>query len=500
MDMGPGAIPMSATFARDNVSLHPPVHMPLLRWTFGLLNRLVMLGDGAVIVLSSLVLVFGRDGTIMPISAMQALLLAVLEAAVFILVLKRLRRYRFESYERPAISVPGLIPGLIAAWSVGTLYFVTFERFGTSVGDLYLYWHVPQAVCLVLARFGSWELARQVHRRGMIRRTVVIIGANASGEAILARLQSPEQKSRYEVVHIFADIFDEHQSGTLSGVPISNDINRLGTYAQSHVVDLVIVALPVDRAIKSVTMIEDLHWIAADVVIPLDELGLHPSFARLSTIAGTATLQVLDRPLKGLLALVKMAEDYIVAAAAMLVAAPIMVLVALAIRLDSKGPIFFMQERTGFNTNSFWIYKFRTMTVDLTDDGSSGTMTRDNPRITRVGRILRRLSIDELPQLINVLQGNMSIVGPRPYVPNMLIGSEQFRDAVRNCAYRYRLKPGITGLAQASGMRSNALRSMSNAEISVEMDMKYIMTWSIWLDFQIMLRTVLVAMSGPEVF
>ena len=177
-----------------------------------------------------------------------------------------------------------------------------------------------------------------------------------------------------------------------------------------------------------------------------------------------------------------------------------MLLVAFAIKLDSKGPVFFMQERTGFNTNSFWIYKFRTMTVDPTDDGSKGTMSRDNPRITRVGGILRRLSIDEIPQLINVLYGDMSIVGPRPYVPNMLIGDEQFRDAVRNCAYRYRLKPGITGLAQSSGMRSNALRSMSNAERSVELDMKYIMNWSLWLDIKIMLRTVLVAMSGSEVF
>jgi putative colanic acid biosynthesis UDP-glucose lipid carrier transferase len=274
----------------------------------------------------------------------------------------------------------------------------------------------------------------------------------------------------------------------------------LGTYAQRNVIDLVIVALPLPRAIKSVEMIEDLHWIAADVVIPMDEFGIRPSFARLANVAGVSTLQVLHRPLKGSQALLKLAEDYIVGVVALILASPIMLLAAIAIRLDSKGPVFFMQERTGFNTNSFWIYKFRTMTVDPTDDGSLGTMSPDNPRITRVGRVLRRLSIDELPQLINVLRGDMSIVGPRPYVPNMLVGTETFREAVRNCAFRYRLKPGITGLAQASGMRSNALRSMSNAERSVEMDLKYIMNWSIWLDLKIMLRTLLVAMSGPEVF
>jgi Undecaprenyl-phosphate glucose phosphotransferase len=476
------------------------IRMPLLRWTYGLLNRLIMFGDATIIILSSLFLLVDHRGHSAPMSLTQALLLAVLEAAVFLLVLNRLRRYRFENYENPASSIPGFVPGLLCAWAVGTLYFMAFHLSDEQVSDLFLYWHAPQIVALIIARVGAWELGRQVHRRALVRRTVVLIGANPAGEAILTNLLSPAERSRYEVVQVFADTFDQHQSGTMLGVPIANDMNMLAAYAQTNVIDLVIVALPLERAIKSVELIEELHWIAADVVIPMDEIGIHPASARLATVAGVSTLEVLHRPLKGSLALFKIAEDYVIAAIALVFATPFMLLVALAIKLDSKGPVFFMQERTGFNTNSFWIYKFRTMTVDPTDDGSTGTMTRDNPRITRVGGILRRLSIDEIPQLINVLRGDMSIVGPRPYVPNMLIGSAQFRDAVRNCAYRYRLKPGITGLAQSSGMRSNALRSMSNAERSVEMDLKYIMNWSLWLDFQIMLRTILVAMSGDDVF
>jgi putative colanic acid biosynthesis UDP-glucose lipid carrier transferase len=486
--------------SRDRAEPERPVRMPLLRWTYGLLNRLIMVGDAVIIVLTSLFLLFGHHERDAPMSLTQALLLAVLEASVFLLVLNRLRRYRFEQYENPASSIPGLIPGLLCAWAVGTLYFTAFNLSDERVSDLFLYWHVPQLIALLAARLCAWELGRQVHRRGLVRRTVVLIGANPAGEAILSNLLSPAERSRYAVVQIFADTFDQNQSGTMMGVPIANDMNMLAAYAQTNVIDLVIVALPLERAVKSVEMIEELHWIAADVVIPMDEIGIHPASARLATVAGVSTLEVLHRPLKGSLALLKIAEDYVIASIALVFAAPFMLLVALAIKLDSKGPVFFMQERTGFNTNSFWIYKFRTMTVDPTDDGSTGTMSRDNPRITRVGGILRRLSIDEIPQLINVLQGDMSIVGPRPYVPNMLIGSAQFRDAVRNCAYRYRLKPGITGLAQSSGMRSNALRSMRNAERSVEMDLKYIMNWSIWLDFQIMLRTVLVAMSGDDVF
>jgi putative colanic acid biosynthesis UDP-glucose lipid carrier transferase len=498
--IGSAAKPALAFTSNERAEPDRAVRMPLLRWTYGLVNRLIMVGDATIITLSSLFLLTNHDDHSAGISLTQALLLAVLEAAVFLLVLNRLRRYRFENYEKPVSSIPALIPGLVAAWAVGSLYFMAFSPSEQHASALFLYWHLPQLAALVVARLGAWELARQVHRRGLVRRTVVLIGANPAGEAILSDLLSPSERSRYEVVRVFADTFDQHQSGTMLGVPIANDMNMLAAYAQTHVIDLVIVALPLERAIKSVELIEELHWIAADVVIPMDEIGIHPASARLATIAGISTLEVLHRPLKGSLALVKIAEDYIIASIALLFAAPFMLLVAIAIKLDSKGPVFFLQERTGFNTNSFWIYKFRTMTVDPTDDGSAGTMSRDNPRITRVGGILRRLSIDEIPQLINVLRGDMSIVGPRPYVPNMLIGSAQFRDAVRNCAYRYRLKPGITGLAQSSGLRSNALRSMSNAERSVEMDLKYIMNWSIWLDFQIMLRTVLVAMSGEEVF
>jgi polysaccharide biosynthesis protein PslA len=474
--------------------------IPLLRWTYGLVNRLVMMGDALIIVLSSLLMLVARNFGVPSMTWPQALLLALVEAAVFLLVLNRLGSYRFEKYEKPGAAIIALLPGLLCAWAVNALFFVAFRPAGEQIFDLLWFWHGPQAIALVLARFGAKRLTQTVHRRGLICRTVVMIGANPVAETILAQLLSPSERARYKVVRVFADAFDTHQTGDLLGVPITQDMNMLGAYAQTNVIDLVIVALPLARAIKSVEMIEELHWIAADVVIPMEEIGIRPSFASLASVAGVPTLQVLNRPLKGSLALLKMTEDYVIGAIALLIASPIMLLVALAIRLDSKGPVFFMQERTGFNTNSFWIYKFRTMTVDPTDDGSTGTMSRDNPRITRVGGFLRRLSIDELPQLINVLRGDMSLVGPRPYVPNMLIGSETFREAVRNCAYRYRLKPGITGLAQSSGMRSNALRSMVNAERSVEMDMEYIMNWSIWLDFRIMLRTVLVAMSGPEVF
>jgi putative colanic acid biosynthesis UDP-glucose lipid carrier transferase len=208
----------------------------------------------------------------------------------------------------------------------------------------------------------------------------------------------------------------------------------------------------------------------------------------------------MHRPFKGTQGLLKVAEDIIIGSIALLVFGPLMLLAALAIRLDSPGPVLFRQARTGFNNQTFMIFKFRTMLVDPSDDGSVGTLHRDNPRITRVGRVLRRLSIDELPQLLNVMRGEMSIVGPRPYVPNMrIVGDARFTDMVRQYAARHRIKPGITGWAQAHGLRGNALRTAEGARRSVELDIHYITHWSIWFDLKIMLRTVLV-LAGRDVF
>ncbi len=474
--------------------------VPLLRWTYGLVNRIVTAGDVVFIFLSSGLLFASYASASAPLSIDQAFLLAALEAAVFVRVLQSIGAYRVENYAQFWAPLRAMALGLIASWVVGSAFFVSFRPSVPVDLGILARFHLPQLVFLVLARQGARLLWSTVRDRALVRRDVVLIGTNPIGEAVLERLLSPAERMNFQVVGVFADASDDRQDGTMLGMPVIGDIDRLGAYAQNHVIDLVVVALPMPRAAQTVAMIEHLKWIAADVVIPVEEIGLRPTFARLANVAGVATLQVLHRPLKGSQAVIKIIEDYVVASVGVMLVAPLMLLVALAIRLDSKGPVFFVQSRTGFGNNAFRIYKFRTMTVDPTDDGSVGTTVRDDPRITRVGRILRRLSIDELPQLFNVLRGEMSMVGPRPYVPNMLVGNDTFRRVVHNYAFRYRLKPGITGLAQVSGLRSHALRSLANAQRSIDLDLHYIANWSLWLDFKIMVRTVLVAMTGREVF
>jgi putative colanic acid biosynthesis UDP-glucose lipid carrier transferase len=182
----------------------------------------------------------------------------------------------------------------------------------------------------------------------------------------------------------------------------------------------------------------------------------------------------------------------------LLAVSPILLAAAIAIRLEGKGPILFRQPRVGFNSKPFLIYKLRTMTVDPTDDGSKGTQ-RDDQRITRVGAFLRRTSIDELPQLLNVLRGEMSIVGPRPHVSNMLVGEGVYSDVVRQYAARQRIKPGITGWAQINGMRGG-INTVAKATEGADLDLYYVANWSLRLDIKIMIQTLAQGLVGRDVF
>jgi lipopolysaccharide/colanic/teichoic acid biosynthesis glycosyltransferase len=162
---------------------------------------------------------------------------------------------------------------------------------------------------------------------------------------------------------------------------------------------------------------------------------------------------------------------------------------ALLIRLTSPGPVLFVQPRVGFNNEAINVFKFRTMYTHMADLGAKQTTTRDDPRVTPVGRILRRFSIDELPQLFNVLQGSMSLVGPRPHGTEMMVGDRFYHEAVRGYAGRHRVKPGITGYAQVKGLRGE-VRTIERAKRRVELDKYYVDHWSFWLDIYILFATV----------
>jgi exopolysaccharide biosynthesis polyprenyl glycosylphosphotransferase len=187
--------------------------------------------------------------------------------------------------------------------------------------------------------------------------------------------------------------------------------------------------------------------------------------------------------------LLKEALDYILATLALLMLSPIMAITALAIKLESRGPIVFKQKRIGFNNNEIIVLKFRSMYMDLEDVSGAKRTEKNDARVTRVGSFIRKTSIDELPQLFNVLKGEMSLVGPRPHATMMRVGDKFYFDAVRGYAARHRVKPGITGLAQVRGLRGE-IATTERAQKRVEYDIYYIENWSPLLDIRIMIETV----------
>jgi exopolysaccharide biosynthesis polyprenyl glycosylphosphotransferase len=206
-----------------------------------------------------------------------------------------------------------------------------------------------------------------------------------------------------------------------------------------------------------------------------------------------------ERPLKDWRAAKKSVFDIVVGSLILVIFSPLLALIALAIRLDSPGPVLFRQPRLGFNNRLFTCYKFRTMHHGMTDLLGDRQATRGDARITRLGKWLRALSIDELPQLLNVLKGDMSLVGPRPHPPSTKAEDKLFGDVVAKYAFRHRVKPGITGWAQVNGYRG-ATTKVEKMETRVKFDLFYIHNWSFWFDMKIVFITIFKGFVGRNAF
>ena len=457
-----------------------------------------MVGDGFVILAAGGVAWLATPGRVQPLTWLQSLTVALVMTISFIWTMQWLRFYRVERYTRLSRSLFEVSCGFVLAALAGIVILAAFVPDAWDRRHWLLVWLGCIFGALIVERQIVRLLVTVVRQRGLLRRRVVVVGAGPDCDRIVHRLREPEFAQDYHLIGVFDPRFNRSWRGDGGTTPDPAKVPDLTRYAQNYAVDLVVIAVPWDRTSELFELIRGLQWIAADVVVPFETAGFRPQFVPPMSFIDSPTLQVMHRPFKGTQGLVKIAEDYAVALVAVLLTAPIMLLAALAIRLTDGSPVLFRQPRSGFNSKTFLIYKFRTMSIDNSDDGSKGT-TRDNQRITAVGAFLRRTSIDELPQLFNVLRGEMSIVGPRPHVPNMLVEGGVYSEVVRQYAARHRIKPGITGWAQINGMRGG-IDSMEKANRGAELDLYYVAKWSLRLDIKIMLKTMFGGLVGRNVF
>lgn len=317
----------------------------------------------------------------------------------------------------------------------------------------------------------------------------VIVGNALSGARLVKLLRQLDERSM-RLVGMLDD--DVPPLGELrEDVSFLGPIGHIFPLVRRGAVDQVVLALPWSEEREILELIERLADYPVQVRLAPDLINYHfPRRVRLD-LQGHPVVHVADRPISGWAGVLKRGEDILVASLALAVVAIPLAVIAVLIKLDSPGPVLFRQKRTGFNNHEFEMLKFRTMFANKAEYSIRHQATRNDPRVTRVGALLRRTSLDELPQILNVLRGEMSLVGPRPHAPGTRAGGRPFEQVVERYAARHRVKPGLTGLAQVRGFRGET-RTEETLIRRVDSDLEYIDTWSLWLDIVIIIRTAVI--------
>ena len=347
-------------------------------------------------------------------------------------------------------------------------------------------WLLAAAAMLCCGRMVEARLMKRAANAGRFARKVAIVGISEFSREFIERLR--EEPTAFRIVGLYDDRHTRVPAGQ-SGIEVMGAVQDLLDRSQQEPVDVIVVALPLSAVERINRILEQLAPAVADVCLTTDLAGLRYSGAQFEDLGRNPVVSVRESPLKDWRALQKTALDYSVGIVALLMMSPVLLATAIAIRLDSPGPILFRQPRMGFNNKLFLCYKFRSMHHGMADLLADKQTTRGDPRITRVGRIIRRLSIDELPQILNVLNRTMSLVGPRPHAPNTKAADRLFTEVVQKYAQRHRVKPGITGWAQVNGWRGETA-TVDHIEQRVACDLYYIANWSARLDLKIMALTV----------
>jgi Undecaprenyl-phosphate glucose phosphotransferase len=388
---------------------------------------------------------------------------------------------------------------VVVAWSAVQVLLVILALLAGSSSTLptafFATWWLAGVTALLALHVATALLVRKGQRAGWLATRLVLVGAGPQAAYLIGKLR------KLDPGVVILGLFDDRRSrmpAEVEGCSVLGTLEDLSRYVGVQRIDQIIITLPQQAASRRLACFEKLRHLPVDVRLSPDMPGLELEGRGVTEIAGIPLLRVHDRPLTGWAWVVKGIEDRLLAAMGLLLAAPVMLAIAVLIRVSSPGPVFYRQRRYGFDNLPIEVLKFRTMYLDRCDHDEAGTVAarRSDPRITPIGRILRRTSLDELPQFINVLLGEMSIVGPRPHA---VAHHDRFASLIDGYLSRHRVKPGITGWAQIHGLRGEA-ESLARMQERVRYDLHYIENWSLLLDLRIILRTLLVGFSHPNAY
>jgi Undecaprenyl-phosphate glucose phosphotransferase len=404
--------------------------------------------------------------------------------------------YRFASYSRLESSAGRVLLGWLSTFAALFVATRLFEPVTAADGPWAALWFSGVLILMTVCRVFLWRRTHSWARSGRLGEVAAIVGSGPIAQRLLRDFTVRNPGLR------LIGVYDDNAKALPThcmGHPIRGTVDDLVKEARRQHIDTVIVALPLAGDRLLIDTLNRLCLVPVNVRICPDAFGLRLGAVGVTHIAGHTFLNAINRPLNDWRGIAKEIEDRVLGAIILTMISPLMLAVALLIKLDSPGPVLFRQKRYGFNNQLIDVWKFRTMYTHMTDSNANQLTRRNDPRITRVGAFLRRTSLDELPQFLNVIRGDMSIVGPRPHALAAKAGTLLYQDAVKYYDARHRVKPGITGWAQVNGWRGET-DTVEQIKKRVEHDLYYIEHWSLLLDLQIIARTILGGFTGQHAF
>jgi Undecaprenyl-phosphate glucose phosphotransferase len=415
-------------------------------------------------------------------------LLAVCLSALCAINLQRLlKAYRIDNDLRMGTAFGKMLLSWLAAFGLVTLFAAMSGPIDKTLNNWLEWWGISGSAVLIATRFGIYSLTAHWRATDSFRQSYALVGTGPIARRLLQRLDG-ETWPAANILGVFQSQEDRRGPARCMGRPVRS-LDSLVEEVRQGRIDAVVLAIPVSEQWQIGEVLRRFEDLPVDVWLCPDEIGFRLAACDVTRFAGVPLLNLSERPLSDWRWIAKAVEDRLVAALLIVLLFPVLLLIACLIKLDSSGPIFFHQRRYGFNNELIEILKFRTMYHHERDANCEQQTRRNDPRVTAVGRLLRRTSLDELPQLFNVLFGEMSIVGPRPHATATKADGILFEDATKHYWARHRVKPGITGWAQINGWRGET-HTIGDIQNRLEHDLYYIAHWSLIFDFIIILRTM----------
>ena len=417
----------------------------------------------------------------------QYMLVITVVSAVAVILMDILECYQIQAVMRPLRSLTRILLG----WG-GTFALMAVLAFFLKISSdfsrlLFGTWFVSGFLMLVAMRVIVASVLRRWARNGRMERRAVIVGGGKAAEVLIRQLEK-QPYNDIRICGIFDDRDDTRSPPIVAGYPKLGTVSELVEFARIARVDMLIVSLPLNAEARVLQLLKKLWVLPVDIRLSAHSNQLHFRPRAYSYIGSVPLLDIFDKPITDWDYVAKRIFDIMFSLLGIVVFSPVMIATAIAIKLDSKGPVLFKQKRHGFNNEEIEVYKFRSMYVEQSDPTAKKAVTKNDPRVTKVGRIIRKTSIDELPQFFNALFGSLSLVGPRPHAVAAQSHNLLYTEVVDGYFARHKVKPGVTGWAQINGWRGE-MDTDEKIRMRTELDLYYIENWSLWLDLKILVLT-----------